>query len=126
MINFPFNEVSGLTMKLHNLQKGVDHDKGHYVYRVSIDPNACSFEVHTSVPMFKDVLATYPVGSFKVETSYLDRSVHLSASVDGSIVLACCVMNYNMVLVEEDYDKPIEQLYKEWAERTGWPYASKN
>ena len=89
---------------------------------MSIDPDACSFEVHVSIPMFKDVLDTYTPGSYKVEISYLDRSVHLYATVDGSITLTCCCMNYNMVLTEEDYDKPVEQLYKEWAESTGWPY----
>ena len=123
MINFPFNEVSGLTMKLHNLQKGADHSKGHYVYSVRINPSACSFEVHISEQMFKDVLSTYPVGIYKVTTSMLDKSVHLSASVDGSIVLICCILHADMCLTAEDFDKPIEILYREWAERTGWPYA---
>lgn len=122
MTNFPFNEISGLTMKLHNMQKGVDHEKGHYVYRVSIEPNACSFEVHMSIQMFGDALVEYRPGSYKIETSFLDESVHLSATVDGSIVLVCCVLKYEMIQSEEDNNKCIQQLYDEWVERTGWPY----
>ena len=122
MTNFPFNEISDLTTKLHNMQKGVDHKKGHYVYRVSIEPSACSFEVHMSTCMFRDVLAEYKPGSYKIETSFLNDAVHLSATVDGSVVLVCCVLRYEMVQSEEDDGKCIQQLYDEWAERTGWPY----
>ena len=123
MLNFPFQEISGLTMKLHNLQKGANHNTDHYVYSVSIYPNACSFEVHMSEQMFKDVLSTYPAGSYKVTTSISDKSVHLSATVDGSIVLICCILYCDMYQTASDADKPIEVLYHEWAERTGWPYA---
>lgn len=122
MVNFPFNEISGLTLKLHNLQKGADHRKDHYVYDVRIYPNACAFEVHMSEQMFKDVLSTYPVGSYKVTTSMLDMSVHLSATVDGSITLICCILHSDMYQTASDADKPVEVLYQEWAERTGWPY----
>ena len=123
MINFPFQEIYGLTMKLHNLQKGEDHMRGHYVYRVSIDPNSCSYEVHASTRLFADTLATYTPGSYKVEKSYLDQSVHLSATVDGSIVLVCCILKYDLMLnYEVDKEKSVEQLYQEWCERTGWPY----
>ena len=126
MINFPTQEIAGLTMKLCNLQKGVDHNKGHYVYSIRIDPSGCSFEAHVSVPMFKDMLNTYQVGSYTVDTSYTEDAVHLKASVDGSIVWVCCIMNYNMFLISEDENKPIAQLYKEWAERTEWPYVYEN
>ena len=123
MLSFPFNEVSGLTMKLHNLQKGADPNKDHYVYNVSIYPDSCSFTVHMSEQMFEAILSTYPVGSYKVTTSILDKSVHLSATVDGSITLICCILQEDMCLTVEDLNKPIEQLYKEWVERTRWPYA---
>ena len=123
MTNFPFQEISGLTMKLHNLQRGANHNSDHYVYTVHIYPNACSFEVHMSEQMFKDVLSTYPVGSYKVSTSMLEKSVHLSATVDGSITLVCCILYTDMCLTADDLDKPIEVLYQEWADRTGWPYA---
>lgn len=122
MIDFPFNEISGLTMKLHNMQKGADRVKGHYVYRVSIEPSACSFEVHMSVQMFGDALAEYRPGSYKIETTFLNESVHLSATVDGSITLVCCILKYDMVQSPEDLNKCIQQLYDEWVERTGWPY----
>lgn len=123
MVNFPFNEISGLTMKLHKLQEGATPDSDHYVYRVSIEPAACSFEAHVSTQMFKAILDTYTPGSFKVETSYLNQSVHLSATVDGSIVLVCCILKGEMLASEDDSNNSIQQLYRDWAERNEWPYA---
>lgn len=126
MNEFPFNEISDLTMKLHNLQKGADHTSNRYVYRISIDPSACSYEIHMSDEMFRTVLNSYPSDIRKVTISFLNQSVHLSATIDGSIVLVCCILSCDMIQSADDNQKSVQQLYAEYCERTDWPYATQN
>ena len=115
MFDLLFKDCPQLSDKLKEVAG--DHNSSCYIYSIRFDNHDHTVDVHVCPQLFKNLVQDYP----NYEVHFIQDCVHLYADND-SIRLTTCLLKCNLLTEVSELDKPIEQLYKEYCERTGWPY----
>lgn len=119
MFKLLFEDCPNLSRRLEELAG--DYNNENFIHSIRFDNHEHTIDVHMCPQLFKHLVddeAEYTV-------KFIQDCVHVCAS-RKNLSLTVCLLKCHLFTDVSELDKPIEQLYEEYCERTGWPYVSKS
>ena len=119
MHTFVFEECSQFADKLKEICG--NYHSPNFIHSVRFDPQSGSVDLHVCKELFRNLVPA----DVLIETSVCADAILLNAKTSG-VRLTVCLLKGVMASCTEDLERSTEEIYKEWAERTGWPYVYEN
>ena len=111
--------VQSFMKSLNQLAEDMKNDLDKRVYTVEIDAHTGAVRILVDKELFRELVGENAEVKVSCETGF---SVHHECHT-GNLILVTCVLRFEM---PGDEDELLEDIFRRWCEKTGWPYAQES